>query len=415
MGILKVLHCESAQPGQAAASLEAHLADGAWVRLLDSRSLQEPQLLDLDCVAWPPGPGLVFSTGGSSGGRQLCLHPTSNLELSAQACGSWLERLGLEPSSTLVWNPLPFEHVSGLMPWWRARQWGAAHAWLTPAQMKQPDLLLRHSRRHPSWRRRPMLLSLVPTQLRRLLADPLGCSWLAEMAVIWVGGAALPEDLADQSRKAGLRLAPCYGATETAAMVTSQAPQDFLAGIRGCGRPLEGVQLHLNQQGALAVRCDRLAVARLDDSAGLCPLSDGKGWWHSGDLAQLEGSPTQPQLHVLGRIDGAIHSGGVTVFPSQLEEKLLADARRAGLPLDAVLMLGMVDREWGERLVALVRWSSVDVPSAGFAVLRRLVSQWPAPERPLHWYQCPELERSTAGKWDRARWQNWLMIQRSVQ
>ena len=260
-----------------------------------------------------------------------------------------------------------------------------------------------------------MLLSLVPTQLRRLLADPNGCSFLAEMAVIWIGGAALPADLADQSRQAGLRLAPCYGATETAAMVTALSPADFLAGVCGCGRPLEGVRLRLNQHGALAVQCDRLAAARLDDSAALRAIPDRDGWWHSGDLAELEGSPTHPLLHLRGRLDGAILSGGVTVFPSQLEERLLMDAGRAGLQLDAVLLLGLADREWGERLVALVRWSSVEVPSAAFDGLRRLVSDWPAAERPLHWYPCPELERSSAGKWERARWKQWLLNQHSAQ
>ena len=415
MGMLRVLHCDSGQLAEAAASLEAHLADGAWVRLLDCESPPEPQCLLADGQNWPPGPGLVLSTGGSSGGRQLCLHPTSNLDRSAQACGAWLDRLGLDPGSTLVWNPLPFQHVSGLMPWWRARQWGADHAWLTPALMKTPGLLLSHCQRHPGWCRCPMLLSLVPTQLRRLLADPNGCSFLAEMAVIWIGGAALPADLADQSRQAGLRLAPCYGATETAAMVTALSPADFLAGVCGCGRPLEGVRLRLNQHGALAVHCDRLAAARLDDSAALRAIPDRDGWWHSGDLAELEGSPTHPLLHVRGRLDGAILSGGVTVFPSQLEERLLMDAGRAGLQLDAVLLLGLADREWGERLVALVRWSSVEVPSAAFDGLRRLVSDWPAAERPLHWYPCPELERSSAGKWERARWKQWLLNQHSAQ
>ena len=35
------------------------------------------------------------------------------------------------------------------------------------------------------------LLSLVPTQLHRLLADPAGVDWLRGFAVIWVGGAPL--------------------------------------------------------------------------------------------------------------------------------------------------------------------------------------------------------------------------------
>ena len=415
MGSLRILRCDPAQPGQAAATLEADLDDRVWVHLLGSAAQPEPQVLEPDVLNWPSGPGLVLSTGGSSGGRQLCLHPSSNLDRSAQACGMWLETIGLEPASTLVWNPLPFQHVSGLMPWWRARLWSAAHAWIPPDLIKQPGLLLNQSLRHPGWKRRPMVLSLVPTQLRRLLADPAGRSWLAEMAVIWVGGAALPADLVNQSRDLGIRLAPCYGATETAAMVTAQAPREFLAGQGGCGRSLDGVRLQLNQQGALAVHCDRLAVARLDEAGGLCAITDAQGWWHSADLAELEGSPTDPQLHLLGRLDGAIQSGGVTVFPAQLEQRLLTDARQQGLPLDAVLLLGLANREWGERLVALIRWSSVEPPSDGFECLRRLVSNWPAPERPLHWVQCQELERSSAGKWERARWQQWLAAQHSDQ
>ena len=415
MGSLRILRCDPAQPGQAAATLEADLDDRVWVHLLGSAAQPEPQVLEPDVLNWPSGPGLVLSTGGSSGGRQLCLHPSSNLDRSAQACGMWLETIGLEPASTLVWNPLPFQHVSGLMPWWRARLWSAAHAWIPPDLIKQPGLLLNQSLRHPGWKRRPMVLSLVPTQLRRLLADPAGRSWLSEMAVIWVGGAALPADLVNQSRDLGIRLAPCYGATETAAMVTAQAPREFLAGQGGCGRSLDGVRLQLNQQGALAVHCDRLAVARLDEAGGLCAVTDAQGWWHSADLAELEGSPTDPQLHLLGRLDGAIQSGGVTVFPAQLEQRLLTDARQQGLPLDAVLLLGLANREWGERLVALIRWSSVEPPSDGFECLRRLVSNWPAPERPLHWVQCQELERSSAGKWERARWQQWLAAQHSDQ
>ena len=415
MGSLRILRCDPAQPGQAAATLEADLHDRVWVHLLGSAAQPEPQVLEPDVLNWPSGPGLVLSTGGSSGGRQLCLHPSSNLDRSAQACGMWLETIGLEPASTLVWNPLPFQHVSGLMPWWRARLWSAAHAWIPPDLIKQPGLLLNQSLRHPGWKRRPMVLSLVPTQLRRLLADPAGRSWLAEMAVIWVGGAALPADLVNQSRDLGIRLAPCYGATETAAMVTAQAPREFLAGQGGCGRSLDGVRLQLNQQGALAVHCDRLAVARLDEAGGLCAVTDAQGWWHSADLAELEGSPTDPQLHLLGRLDGAIQSGGITVFPAQLEQRLLTDARQQELPLDAVLLLGLANREWGERLVALIRWSSVEPPSDGFECLRRLVSNWPAPERPLHWVQCQELERSSAGKWERARWQQWLAAQHSDQ
>lgn len=418
MTTVVTLRCAPQRPEDTAARLQAALAEGQWVRLLgrdssvDPASLHQGAVVWPEAVGWPEGPGLVLSTGGSTGGRSLCLHPAGNLERSAQATAQWLRRISIDPTMALVWNPLPFHHVSGFMPWWRAGQWGAVHLWLDPELMKQPAQLLAWSEQHPAWRQRPMLLSLVPTQLRRLLAHPCGCRWLHAMDVIWVGGASLPKDLAAASRKACLNLAPCYGATETAAMVTAQRPRDFLAGDDGCGQPLEGVQLQVDADQALAVRCDRLALARVDPAGALHPLSDPAGWWWSGDRARLSGTGGQPDLHVLGRRDGAILSGGITVYPPQLEERLLLMARRRGLPLEAVVMLGEPQPEWGERLVALFRGSISAGSEPLLESLLALVSDWPAAERPRRWLHCPDLEPTAAGKWDRQRWRHWLASQR---
>ena len=410
--------CDPLSPEDTAIRLQAALGKGQWVRLLgrdpsaDRGSVPPEAVQWPEAVGWPEGPGLVLSSGGSTGGRSFCLHPVGNLERSAQATAHWLRCISIDPTTALVWNPLPFHHVSGLMPWWRACQWGAAHVWLAPALMKHPARLLERSVQHPAWRQQPMLLSLVPTQLRRLLVHPRGRRWLQAMDVIWVGGASLPEDLAAASRQAGLKLAPCYGATETAAMVTAQRPRDFLTGSTSCGQPLEDVDLQVGADGALAVRCDRLALARVDHSGELHPLSDSQGWWWSGDRARLSETAVQPHLHVLGRRDGAILSGGVTVYPPQLEERLMAAARSASLPLGAVLLLAVSDREWGERLVALVRWSGADgdseVAARCLGGLRALVSDWMPAERPIAWHECDELEPTAAGKWERARWQVWL-------
>ena len=92
----------------------------------------------------------------------------------------------------------------------------------------------------------PVLLSLVHTQLARLMGVPQARAWLRQVAVVWVGGAALPEALSAQARAAGIRLAPCYGATETAAMVSALPPGQFLAGVSGSGQPLADVRLRID-------------------------------------------------------------------------------------------------------------------------------------------------------------------------
>ena len=118
-------------------------------------------------------------------------------------------------------------------------------------------------------------------------------------------------------------------------------------------------------------------------------------------------------------IDGAIHSGGETVFPEQLEQRLMAALQAASLPVSAVLLLAVDDPEWGQRLVALIRleegpvsmdeWSRLEVR------LRTMTAPWMPAERPMAWHHCAGLEPTAAGKWQRQRWQNWLQSQDSAE
>ena len=104
-------------------------------------------------------------------------------------------------------------------------------------------------------------------------------------------------------------------------------------------RPIHGgdhlvVTLKPDRDGSLAEQSTEPSVS---------PLTGVDGWWSSGDAVRLKGSAETPQLTLLGRLDGAIHSGGVTVFPEQLEVRLMAAAREVCLPLKAVLLLGVHD------------------------------------------------------------------------
>lgn len=358
------------------------------------------------------GPGVIVGSGGSMGGRRWCVQPLAHLQQSALATGRWLAAQGLDPASCLHLNPLPLHHVSGLLPWVRSRQWGAQHRTLAPALMRDPLALTETLPMAELACQGPVLLSLVPTQLGRLLADPAGVAWLQQVALIWVGGAPLSPDLAAMARQLRLPLAPCYGATETAAMVCALTPRRFLAGDQGCGAPLDGVRLRVEEaSGALAIATARLSPGWLVQGA-LVPLPRTvDGWWLSGDAARF----SDQGLQVLGRLDAAIHSGGETVFPEQVEQRLAALIEAAALPVVAVLLVGESDALWGERLVALVRLRVECSSEPVLAALNQLAQQLPPAQRPVRWQVCASLETTLAGKWQRQRWQQWLVGQLASQ
>jgi O-succinylbenzoic acid--CoA ligase len=403
--VLQVLSCRAEAPQLAADALANYLASDQWVQLLPHPSGSVPKLPDLPM---PLGPGVVVASGGSSGQPRLCLHPLRHLQRSAQATAEWLVDTGISPEHSLVFNPLPFHHVSGLMPWWRSRQWGATHVWLSPERMKQPTDLLEFSKSQPGWDEKAVVLSLVPTQLARLIGDPAGRTWLEHFSVIWVGGAALSDELAQRARSAGLRLSPSYGATETAAMVTAVAPEAFLAGENGCGSPLVDVDLRQNSEGALQVRTPRLAACcwSADQPNQLLSLTDAAGWWTSGDAALLEPSQLGRRLLIQGRLDGALLSGGEVVFPERLEQCLWRQAQSYDLPLRDVLIVGIPHPVWGQQLVALVCAKKPEELDALLAVLPTFSTAWSAAEQPKRWLGCAELKRNAAGKWDRSYWRD---------
>ncbi len=402
------LYCQKTDNEKILENLEQAIQEGYWVQLLPPYG--DNELIATDFL--PKGSGVVVASGGSSGGRQYCLQPSIHLDQSAADTGDWLQQEGIVPKNCLIFNPLPIHHVSGLMPWWRSKCWGAAHISVSPEIMRDPLLLEDFLGSQGEKKGLKSIISLVPTQLKRLLTHQIGLKWLQSFSVIWVGGAALSDELEESSRENGLRLSPCYGATETAAMVTALAPQEFLSGSSGCGTPIGDVELRLASNRCLEVKTSRLAVACWNEN-GLEKLSGDNGWWRSGDCASLDNkSSAITQLKLHGRIDSAINSGGETVFPEQLETRLFDSCLASGIPINAILFLPIKDHEWGHRLVALVRFEEIEFNEKKSLELleevQTFTNSWQPYERPLRWQLCSDLAANQLGKWDRSLWLNWL-------
>ena len=357
----------------------------------------------------PSGEGIIISSGGSTEGPNLCFQSIENLNQSALATGKWLQTYGLNPKECIILNSLPLHHVSGFMPWWRHQTWEAQHHWVSHSLMHDPIQLMEFSESLTKRYRRPLITSLVPTQLLSLINNPHGSDWLKSLSIVWVGGASIPVDLADKARSKRINVAPCYGATETGAMVTCLSPKDFLNGNNSVGFPLEDVEIKINNN-LLKIKTTRIAISKYKNNK-FESIVDSNGYWEAGDLAKYVSLNNKKALKILGRRDNAINSGGEIIYPEHIEIKLVKIISKNQIPIKEIFIMGVTDKKWGQRLVALVRFKEKDINKYNIiSNLTHLIKDWKSSEKPLNWYDCPELSRNINEKWELKRWQNWIVL-----
>lgn len=271
---------------------------------------------------------LCVPTGGSSGAMKLARHDERSI---GAAVRGFAEHFGVDRVDAV--GLLPAWHVSGLMAWARCRLTGGNYrAW----EWKRVE---RGERPEPA-RSGGEFLSLVPTQLARLLGDATATAWLREFRAVLIGGGPAWPELRARARENRLPLAFSYGMTETAALVTAQRPEEFLAGDDSSGRAPPHARLRTAEDGRIEIEAASLFY-------GYWPETRPAGAWRTDDLGELD---TAGRLTVRGRADALIISGGEKVNPGEVEAALRA---AGGAELADVAVVGLPHPEWGGEVVAL--------------------------------------------------------------
>jgi len=272
----------------------------------------------------PEGVALVLRTSGSSTGIG---RPVA---LSAQALLASADATHRRLSGPGRWVlSLPPVHVAGVQVLVRSVRAGLEPVVVPPGPF-DPDALATALQAAPT--DAPLYLSLVPTQLHRVLG--VGGAALAALtrcsAVLLGGAAAAATDLA-RARAAGVPVVTTYGMTETSG---------------GCvydGLPLDGVRVRI-RDGRVLLGGPTLAEGYLDDGPQPFERDGGDRWFLTSDAGELA---PDGRLTVLGRVDDVIISGGVKVHPAHVE-RLLEPV------VGEVLVVGVPDPEWGSSLTAVV-------------------------------------------------------------
>lgn len=307
-------------------------------------------------------PATLLFTSGSTGTPQLALHSYGNHYYSALGSA---HNLPLAAGDAWLLS-LPLYHVGGLAVLFRCAMAGAAVV-LPTASVE--ETLARHHVTH---------VSMVPTQLRRLLDDDAPDAF-ASLRALLLGGGPIPDALIAEALERGLPLHTTYGLTEMSSQVTTTPPGASAEWLTTAGRLLPYRQLALAHDGEILVRGRTLFLGYVEGDDARLPV-DALGWFHTGDLGELTDDGC---LRIIGRADNLFITGGENVHPEEIEEALL---RLPGVV--SAVVVDVPDDEYGARPVAFVR-SSQDVAAHATSWLEALAKDLPRFKLPDAFYPMP--------------------------
>lgn len=322
---------------------------------------------------------IMIPTGGSSGKIKFAIHTWDTLMASVRGFTQYFQL-----NKVNSFCVLPLYHVSGLMQFMRSFTTGGKLAILPFKELDSSQIY----NIEPS----EFFISLVPTQLQRLLEKPDLITWLSQFETVLLGGAPAWNELLEKARFYRIRLAPTYGMTETASQIATVKPDDFLNGKISSGQTLphakiticnqQGEVLNSNQKGNIIIKSQSLALGYYPEV------------WKSQDYLQVDDLgflDNDGHLNIVGRSSNKIITGGENVYPIEIESAI-----RATKMVKDVCVIGIPDEQWGQAVTAIYipnksKTSSLEMQN----ILKDKLCKFKVPK---HWIPVPTLPRNTQGK-----------------
>ena len=338
-------------------------------------------LQSIDPDAW----GTIVFTSGSTGSAKAVVHSLANHFYSALGAN---QLMPLNPGDRWLIS-LPLYHVGGLAIFFRTLLSGATMV-VPSEKLTLAETLTNKKISH---------LSLVPTQLQRLLQSSDGIDSLLQLKLILLGGSPIPETLLDQSEELGLNINTTYGSTEMASQVATGKKDNHRI------LPFREVRISSEKDACpeIEVRGKTRFLGYLYES-GLSQPFDKNGWFKTGDIGALDVNPTkikkfQPEnynvgyrktlndqsdivhtLTVLGRKDNMFISGGENIHPEEIERVMY----ESGM-LDEAIVVPVKDVEFGKRPVAFVQYKKSANETELVQFLKQQLISFKVPDLLLPW------------------------------
>jgi len=245
----------------------------------------------------------------------------------------------------------------------------------------------------------------VPTMIRDMLEHPsFAPERVSSMKQFAAGGAPVPPTQVERMRKLtkGTSSAQGYGLTETCGGVVVNRGIDYLRRPTSCGKPIPfiveagildpatGRQLPEGERGELCIR-SAVNMARYHNRPEDTKKAlDPQGWFHSGDVAKMEGG----FVYILDRLKDIIIRGGENVDCSEVEAAIYSHPA-----VRECSVFGLPDERLGE-VVACAIWNQGEVTSADISQhCAGKLAKFKVPEHVF--FHSEELPKGATGKLDK--------------
>jgi O-succinylbenzoic acid--CoA ligase len=302
--------------------LATHLVRPATLDAIDIKPVSNSGSIP----SWATGAAVIVATSGSTGVPKLALLSLSALLASARSSAP-----ACRLSSDDRWHlSLPLFHVGGLGVLFRSLVTGSA---VSLSDGGERDEGVTH-------------LSLVPTQLYRLLTEPAAREALRRKRCIMLGGAPIGGRLLLEALQFGIPVMTTYGLTEMGSAVTlAPTPSVSEDGVVPLGLALPGREIRLSADGEVLTRGETLFRGYITGEELSLPLVE-VDWFPTGDIGRILPDGT---LAIIGRRDAQFISGGENIHPEMIESALTC------LPgVVAACVVPVHDDEFGDRPFAFV-------------------------------------------------------------
>jgi fatty-acyl-CoA synthase len=308
----------------------------------------------------------------------------------------YADRIGMQPGEVCV-NPMPLFHTAGCgMAVLGTAQSLAVHV---PVLAFDPALVLELLEAE-----RGSMFCAVPTMMIAMLGHPdFERRDLSRLRVAVSGGSPVPAELVRQVEgRLGVRFSIVFGTTECSPLLTQvklDASAEDRAGTLGTPLPQTEIQIAdvatgapvpVGQVGELCARGYLVMRGYHDAPQATAAAIDAEGWYHTGDLASLDG---RGYLRIEGRMKDMIIRGGENIYPREIEDVLFDHPGIA-----EAVVLGVPDQKWGEVVAAFIR-PAPGQPKPEPEELRAYCRERLAPYKtPQHWVFVDAFPMTPSGK-----------------